>query len=938
MKGGVYVIYKDVDNDDPSCSVVKIGRSKNITQRFKSANTYVYNDAHKTTLENIRCILHSPSYAAQGTSILEGLIHHHYRSYRKPQSEFFKFPTPDFDVGKDETLLEFLKSKNIRDVSVYYRLVDVPETQLLPKSLNRPALEVSLPPSPQTTSLQPRPAQLPILKKMHAYFGTHEKGCLFMPPGLGKTYLAGFFLHQTPDWNRALILVPQLLIATEFQTMFRKIGCTKKIITLSSQHDDIKALGDDGTWGDAALAITTYQTYAKHGPRFPSQYDFIVYDEAHHLPEASEYQKALRISGKKLFMTATPKIIKIDEASKNVQHMQEFSLNNPQVYGEVIDSMTIHSAIDNGQLCDYRLIIHQDDDIADLSEPDNIRDCVPALLHLSNIYSRRRMVVFYNTRERAQCAKQRFDQMIQQAQSPIPFRTFYIDGEMGQTEKEKTLDEFTGQEGADPRNAETEMTTDTEASKEGPNRSPCHIIFNVSVLSEGVSLPCVDAVLLMDPKSSPILLTQICGRALRLHPGKTEAVFCIPNNCINTLNVLMQYIFYDMAGTSRRRSLATEMEKRLITHGPSSATEDQMRVFVHRHVKLMEISRTRGKHALFHKWATEGILSGTTPIPAGILETLVQLKEITPEEVHFLQTQLGRRTRLTAMEQYHKARLRNIVLKYYFREEYNQYEPPISLVLAQLTQQLPHCQECSTIVTRFLPPHWKNFFYCSSDCRQQHMEHCAREEQRRQQNQQEEQKRGLENWWAFHPPFKQKRESDPLNFYHQISFSHQLVQGEQQIQLKKQKYQEEEEWKYQQEENYQEERKHIQNGENHSIVVDVQSTGIKKIRVGHEEWSNVPMSIEHKIDSNGDTCISMNVPRTFLTCGMLDEDVVHTTDTSTLTSTSNFESIMKQFNEEEERRKMWSEMLENAPKRAVPSTQHVQPRPILPPHTCFFDP
>jgi len=693
MKGGVYVLWKEIDNiEDPSFTIVKIGRSKNIAHRFKSANTFVYHDEHKTKIEHIVCIIHSPSNACHGTSILEGLVHNYYERYRKPRTEYFKFPGK-FDVGSDHSLLEFLKSKNLTDVSIYRNILDVPDS--IPTHPN----EFNMPTSyPHPSTFQPRDSQLKTLEKMNTYFSSHDKGCLFMPPGMGKTYLAGFYILQNPQLKRIIIFVPQLLIATEFKTMFQNLQCQKKIITLSSQHDDIKSSHPYFPECAEFILITTYQTFSKHQPLFPSVYDFIVYDEAHHLPEACEYQKSLNIRGSKLFMTATPKIINIDHKSPNIDGIREFSLDNVELYGHVIDSMTLHSAIDQGSLCDYRLIIHQDREPSDALATTQLRDCVEPIIQLCQIYNRKRIVVFYNTRERANQSKERFHAFTQGLNTQ--YQSFYIDGEMTQSQKESILSEFTGT---------TNLTNET-----------CHVIFNVNVLSEGVSLPCVDSVLLMDPKSSPILLTQICGRAMRTYPGKEEAVFCIPSNCVDTLNVLIQYIFYDITKTLSKRSIETEITKRLITHGTSNVDETHLKNIVHRRVKLIEISKIRGKHALFQQWAEKGILSGVSLIPDPIAKTLVQLNELTQEDIQYLKN-IGRKSRLSELEQYHKARIRNVALRYYFRERYEEYSANISATLIQLSDKLHKCSICSCRITSYESFSYSYKNHCSQQCKQQGM-------------------------------------------------------------------------------------------------------------------------------------------------------------------------------------------------------------------------
>lgn len=54
------------------------------------------------------------------------------------------------------------------------------------------------------------------------------------------------------------------------------------------------------------------------------------------------------------------------------------------------------------------------------------------------------------------------------------------------------------------------------------------IISNARVLTEGVSVPCIDSVLFCDPKTSPVDLAQGISRAIRLYPGKKIAKVFLP--------------------------------------------------------------------------------------------------------------------------------------------------------------------------------------------------------------------------------------------------------------------------------------------------------------------------------------------------------------------------------------------------------------------------
>ena len=56
----------------------------------------------------------------------------------------------------------------------------------------------------------------------------------------------------------------------------------------------------------------------------------------------------------------------------------------------------------------------------------------------------------------------------------------------------------------------------------------CQVITNARVLSEGVNVPSLDAVLFLDPRSSQIDITQQVGRVMRRAPGKDKGYIVIP--------------------------------------------------------------------------------------------------------------------------------------------------------------------------------------------------------------------------------------------------------------------------------------------------------------------------------------------------------------------------------------------------------------------------
>jgi len=51
------------------------------------------------------------------------------------------------------------------------------------------------------------------------------------------------------------------------------------------------------------------------------------------------------------------------------------------------------------------------------------------------------------------------------------------------------------------------------------------VLVNVGVYTEGADIPNIDCIMLARPTKSPLLLTQMCGRGLRLFPGKKDCLF-----------------------------------------------------------------------------------------------------------------------------------------------------------------------------------------------------------------------------------------------------------------------------------------------------------------------------------------------------------------------------------------------------------------------------
>lgn len=531
IKSGVYFYKPSHYNQEENKITIKIGHSKDIKNRFKEMSTFLRKEDHP--IKNLNCILHSPSNTFFGTRILESIAHNYFSLNREcKQREFFTF-NKDIDM---EGLLNFYKLKNIEDITVYKNLSEVPYTEISKEQKITSEMF-------SEKSYLPRINQLPIIEKLCKHFRENDIGCLFLPPGIGKTYISGFFIKEEQIKN-VLALTPEIMICEEWWKMFSRIEYNENIFILNSHAENITKDHEKIKQIKNKIVISTYQTFQKHQELFEKEYSLIIYDESHHLATSEQYQKSLELKGKKLFLTATPKIV---HKNSDTEEYEEFSCRNEDTYGKVIEEINLHDAIEKRVLCDYRLLFYREDKIIfQESKHDNdieedtkeleknseeefdITNCNKHINMLTEIWGRKRIVVFYNRCETAKKAYETLD--------VDKSKKFYLDGNFSRKSRIEIFKNFQSE------------TDDTR------------ILFNVNTVREGVSLPCIDCILLMDTKTSSIALTQILGRGLRIYNGKTETIMCIPERCLEVWDTVRESIYNDI-GKEKFRS---EVLKRMI--------------------------------------------------------------------------------------------------------------------------------------------------------------------------------------------------------------------------------------------------------------------------------------------------------------------------------------------------------------------------------------
>ncbi len=436
---------------------------------------------------------------------------------------------------------------------------------------------------PQPTPKALRPDQTEALEKVRAGLATADRGKLIMACGTGKT-LTGLRIAEelAGPGGHVLFLVPSLALMA--QTV--REWCADVVVPLAAfavcsdtqvgrrrrSRDDVAELEvtdlefpatTDATSLSRAVAaadadsmrvvFATYQSIsavaagqANHGlPEF----DLIVCDETHRTTGAtfagedqSNFVKvhdneAIR-GRKRLYMTATPRIYG-ENAKSRARDAQAVlaSMDNPDLYGELLFHLGFAQAVENGILTDYRVIVLAMDEgqvstavqkrLADenselkLDDATKIIGCWRALSKTGldgaaadDPGPMRRSLAFCRSIASSKLVCGEFEQVVSEFQSEISggyrngvsCEVRHVDGTHKARERGRRLDWL----------------------KEDAGANVCRILSNARCLTEGVDVPALDAILFLHPRNSQIDVVQAVGRVMRKAPGKRMGYVILP--------------------------------------------------------------------------------------------------------------------------------------------------------------------------------------------------------------------------------------------------------------------------------------------------------------------------------------------------------------------------------------------------------------------------
>lgn len=365
------------------------------------------------------------------------------------------------------------------------------------------------------------------------YNDNNHLGRLIACCGSGKT-LIGYWIFNGLNYNTCVIFVPSLELLSqtfyEWKREYKANNINSKFLLIGSQMmDKIEDYKNDfdittsqndidnfitNKSNHKQIIISTYQSsdiLIKSLTDNKIKYDFAIYDEAHHTCQSSNkqmYSKTIivDISNKKLFMTATEKILNVKSTNEDDEII---SMDNEKLYGKLIYSYNFYKAIQENQLSDYRIVspcLTNENSIEHIQNNNEIimkgnklgiksDNFIVAYLIIDSIQKKnlKKMILYSSNTKKAKAIKKALEILLEQQKEYDKLKnktkTFYIDGNTNRRDRRKYMNEFT--------------------------KSDIGIISSVKIFNEGVNIEICDSVCFCDIKSGEIDVVQSIGRCLR---------------------------------------------------------------------------------------------------------------------------------------------------------------------------------------------------------------------------------------------------------------------------------------------------------------------------------------------------------------------------------------------------------------------------------------
>lgn len=333
---------------------------------------------------------------------------------------------------------------------------------------------------------------------INAWGSDERRIAVVMATGLGKsTVIAATAVFAKNMGLRVVMLAHRGELLTQMADTVRDLDPTAEVGIVQAEQDD----------HHHDIVAASFQTIAKaHRRERLGQRDVILVDEVHHLPAATYVEAVHELGGNgdSFLCGFTATLSRTDGG-----------------LGDVIDKVVferdIRWGIENGYLiAPHGLTVRipgldlssvktvagdfQQSDLAEQMEAatEYVVDAI------ENHASGRQMIVFAAGVDAARM-------IATECNARTDMVADYIVGETPRETRALIFDQF--------------------------RRGVTNVLVTVQVLTEGVDLPMCDAVVIARPTQSRVLFTQMVGRALRPHPGKSDALVLDLSGTTRTIKI-----------------------------------------------------------------------------------------------------------------------------------------------------------------------------------------------------------------------------------------------------------------------------------------------------------------------------------------------------------------------------------------------------------------
>lgn len=395
-----------------------------------------------------------------------------------------------------------------------------------------------------------RPYQRQAIAELTQAHGTgHSRATLVLPCGTGKTMVATQLIPTSPG-SHTVVFLPTLALLSQTWRTLEQTCPTATLIGVCSQprtikdgnplpdnpddlpmHAAAKLIGaqlstDPDTisehlrsTADALIVLATYtsspivKTAAESAE---TTFDLLICDESHRTAGTDDKPWATPVhkiaAHRRLFMTATPRTVRIDENTDTLDDADVISMNSLADYGPHIAPIGFREAITARWLSDYTIAMvgvsarsaynRLTRSAATSGHRPTHAATQIALLNAAKKYDLKSVLVFHNT---IQNSKDWTNELQHTAAAlHTPLYTEHLDGTTDPAARSHML-----------------------AKLHHPER--LSVISNCKVFAEGIDVPDLDAVMFAAPRTSGPDIIQIVGRAIRPHSDPTKkAVIILP--------------------------------------------------------------------------------------------------------------------------------------------------------------------------------------------------------------------------------------------------------------------------------------------------------------------------------------------------------------------------------------------------------------------------